>query len=292
MLPIVATEDETVFEDFLGDFGPDDLIVLFKSYMDESFDDDLLCVAGYLFSSPKARELDHDWKRMLYKFRLPYFRMSACNANKPPFDHLTEEQCDQVAREAIGLIRKYASLGFAVTVDQVGFYKWEEGTHGPIRTPYEAAVWNCLFPVSIWCDDNAKDAKISYFFETGFRDEGLTRRLAKRIFSHPTLKHDFRHKSDTFIDKSECRPLQAADLLSWQWWKNTNRTAEGRKPRGDFQALTADGLPHWNVHLDEDSFRRLRAHVLERDPNAIEVASLMARYDFSFENNRPPKSRR
>ena len=83
----------------------------------------LLCVAGYTFRSQNSRLLDKDWRKMLRRYQLPYFRMSACNAGQAPFDHLTGPQCIAVATEAIALINQYAAFGYAVTVEQEAFNK-------------------------------------------------------------------------------------------------------------------------------------------------------------------------
>jgi len=117
----LGDHEESVFADLLDSVAPaaTDLIMLIKSYFDESYNDGLLCVAGYTFTSAKARALDEEWKKMLARYkRLPFFHMSACNTNEPPFDRLTEAECIAVA---IGLINKYSLFGYAVTVDQRAF---------------------------------------------------------------------------------------------------------------------------------------------------------------------------
>ena len=125
-------------------------MAVIEAYFDESYADsgEPLCVAGYGFRKTKARALDKNWKRLLKKYDLPFFRMSACAHHNPPFDRLTKEQCEDVARAAIELIRKYADRGFAVTVDEKDFEARvpPEGlaVHGGA---YEFCVWNCLMGV-------------------------------------------------------------------------------------------------------------------------------------------------
>src|ERR1700733_4494442 len=97
---ILEVEDESSdFADLLDTFAgqPGDIVVLIKSFNDESYDNDILCVAGYTMTSPQARALDADWGRMLVRYRLPYFRMSACNSCEEPFKHLTGQECIDVA---------------------------------------------------------------------------------------------------------------------------------------------------------------------------------------------------
>src|SRR5947207_1756680 len=102
-------EADSAFGSLLDAMGtsPDDIAVLINCYFDESYDPNLMCVAGYAFRSDKARYLDRHWRSMLRRYRLPFFRMSACNANQPPFDHLSEAECIAVATEAIGLIKQF-----------------------------------------------------------------------------------------------------------------------------------------------------------------------------------------
>jgi hypothetical protein len=106
-----SEEDESVFASLLDAFAPDDAVVLIQSYFDESYNPSLLCVGGYTFRRRDGRLLDRDWRKMLRRYALPYFRMSACNARQPPFDGLTEAQCVAVATEAIRLINEYAEFG-------------------------------------------------------------------------------------------------------------------------------------------------------------------------------------
>jgi hypothetical protein len=256
VLPDPESSVESDFGDLLDSFAPapSDLVLLIKAYFDESYDQNLLCVAGYLFTSPLARALDAEWKSMLFKYRLPYFRMSACNANRPPFDHLTGDECVEVATHAIRLIHKYAILGFAITVDQAAFHRVIT-PKGFVSTPYELATWHGLIPVRLWTDEHARASKTAYLFESGFQHDGIANVLMNRIFAIPRLRAEYRYKSHGFVDKADCRPLQAADVLAWQWYKDSTRKAKGlMKPRGDLSFLL-NGTAHWALHVDESSMR-------------------------------------
>jgi hypothetical protein len=249
----------SVFAELLDTFAsaPSDLVVLIKSFFDESYDDGLLCVAGYSFTGPNARALDADWHKMLLRYkRLPFFRMSACNAHEPPFDRLTETECIAVATEAIGLISKYAAFGYAATVDQAAFKKIVT-RKGFVSTPYELCAWLCLVAAKVKTDKTFPLGKMSFFFESGFQHDGLANQMMNRIFSVPVLREMYRYKAHAFIDKVESRPTQAADLLAWQSYKNETRRAKGLlKPRGDLRALLA-GTPHFAQHTNADRLQEL-----------------------------------
>jgi hypothetical protein len=202
-------------------------------------------VAGYSFTSANARKLDEKWKAMLRRFELPYFRMSACNANMYPFDKLSAQQCIDVATEAIGLIKEFALVGYAVTVDQHAFDRIVT-RNGFVSTPYEFCALLCL--VSAREITHHLSSRMAYFFEAGFPHQGVANNMMNRIFTD--TKEWYKYKSHSFVDKIDCRPCQAADLLAWQWYKQAKRAEQGKTvPRGDLFALL-EGPQHMVLHAD------------------------------------------
>ena len=56
-------------------------IVLWEAYFDESGDDGgfpIMTVGGYLVKPSNARRLERKWRRLLRKYKLPYFHMVEC----------------------------------------------------------------------------------------------------------------------------------------------------------------------------------------------------------------------
>jgi hypothetical protein len=43
----------------------DDLVALIETYFDESYNDGIFCVAGYVLTKNRRRSLDKDWRSML-----------------------------------------------------------------------------------------------------------------------------------------------------------------------------------------------------------------------------------
>lgn len=70
---------------------------------------------------------------------------------------------------------------------------------------------------------------VAYFFEAGHDYEGEARRfLANAAQNGGALKDYYRHRSDTFAPKTNALPLQAADMLAWEWAKCQDETIEQR----------------------------------------------------------------
>jgi hypothetical protein len=247
------SEADEAFADLLNAVAPapNDIVVLIRSYFDESWDDDILCVAGYTFTSSNARKFDEAWRRMLWKHgQLPYFRMSACNAGREPFDKLDKAARISAQTDAIALICKYASFGKAVTIDQHAYYRII-GNNGVVRSPYEFATWMILTAVLSWMEKRGDVGGASYFFEAGHQHQSQSEALMRILFKDGVLRDRYKYNAHAFVDKAKSRPSQAADMLSWQWFKNIQRIRDGAtKMRADCGALVSGVETHYS-HINE-----------------------------------------
>lgn len=219
-----------------------DLVGFLECYFDESGSHDgspVLCVAGYLFEKSQCMELDVRWKEVLDRYRLPYFRMSACAHIQPPYTHLSKEECIEAEKLMIGLINEYALLGVAVAVNEHDFNTWFDGL-APTGSAYSFCCWQVLSGIQVWIRQNNFQGEVAYFYEAGHESWSEANAHMKRIFNNPKLRTRYRYASHTFADKQKVRPLQAADMLAWhqatqvkRWLKNNFNV------RADFRALAA-----------------------------------------------------
>lgn len=61
--------------------------------------------------------------------------------------------------------------------------------------------------------------RIVYTFEAGHQHESEAREFVSSMVSSEELKKIYRHAGDVFLPKADAIPLQAADLLAWEWAK-------------------------------------------------------------------------
>lgn len=212
-----------------------------ECYFDESgthAGSPVLSVGGYLFEKQQCEALDLKWKAVLDRFRLPYFRMSACAHGQKPFDHLSPEECIDAEKAMIGLINEHALLGVGVAVNENDYNTWFEGNN-PAGSAYTFCCWQILAGIRSWIDRNQFQGEIAYFFEAGHASKPEANSLMHRIFSDPQLRAGYRYVRHSFVEKERVRPIQTADILAWQqatqvkrWLKNDHRM------RADFRALT------------------------------------------------------
>lgn len=219
--------------------GVSDLVAAIENYSDESVRDDIMCVGGYAFSKLKRTQFDKSWRAFLRGHGLPFFRMSACRPGTRPFHEKSAEQCDQIARQAIGLIKDYAAVGMAIAMSKSEF----EARKTPawrFTTPYELCVWTQLVNFRRWAKQTGRPGKIAYFFESGFIDQSKADALMAELFRNSRLNEFFRYGGHAFVPKEHNPAAQAADMLAWLCRKEyeRRRNNELRLPRADFVSLT------------------------------------------------------
>jgi len=217
-----------------------------------------LCVAGYLFSSDQLLKLDGAWNSMLESKGIKYFRMSSCAHGNGIFKELSPQDCIDIETEAIFLIKEHMTLGYAVSLDMNVAHMIEK-IPGPnpkwFNNPYTFTCYLCLVAVKKWIGDNNYQGEVAYFFESGHASQGDANKLMNRIFSKEELRIKYRYSSHSFADKANVRPLQCADLLSWQWFTYMKKIQNNLPPRKDFLALMQK--EHFVQYVEEERIKYL-----------------------------------
>jgi hypothetical protein len=220
----------------------------YEAYFDESGTHDgstLLCVAGYLFNSEQCKRFDEEWLAVLEEFSLPYFRMSECIHATGAFKG-RREICDLVARRMIGIIKRRVERGMAVSIAEKDFKEHvPEGNHEVTGPAYSWCVRWILSQVQDWVEKFNPEARVSYFFESGHRDQRTTNEILSRMFGSALGRERFYYAAHAFSGKlptekspTVLRPLQAADLLAWQYRTHRMRELAGNRVRRlDFNSL-------------------------------------------------------
>jgi hypothetical protein len=109
-----------------------------------------------------------------------------------------------------------------------------------------------------WCDRYHYTGKVSYFFEQGHRHQALTNGIVEQLRVSLVGKNGLRYHSHSFANRRDVRPLQAADLLAYEWTKELIRrngpmeTRPRRPMRKSLESLL--GLSHKQQHLGSAHF--------------------------------------
>lgn len=226
------------------------ILSLLEAYFDESIgvarpagrqSHRVLCVAGYLIDSTQGKPLCDDWRAVLEPRGLEYFHMVDCAHGAGIYEGIPKNERSLIAAQMIGNIKRRTLHGFAVAVN---LEHWDElaPKHPIIGSAYSFCLSVIINGVSGWAERKKFDGEIAYFFEAGHHSGPEADQLMRKSYSFPEMKEANKYAGHAFIEKAKCPPVQAADLLAWQFYTDTRRQMEGpkvprREHRKDFASL-------------------------------------------------------
>lgn len=233
------------------------LVVLADSYFDETNThkgDDRLCVGGYVFHRAAAERQAIRWAELLTTWKLSYFHMVDCAHNTGAFGHLTADECDLAAREAIKIIKETASTGICITVLESDYQEIIPQLKF-FGSAYDACARDVMTGVSAWIEATSFEGEMHYYFEEGTDTESNASYCITRMMKDAELRQAARYGGHSFVPKVRAPGLQAADILAWHAGQDCKRALRGDPIRKDFASLCE--IPHKVVHMT-------RALLLER----------------------------
>ena len=248
------------------------VMVEVTAYFDESGSHEgapVLCLAGFTIERSKGQEMCERWQAMLDRFCLAFFHMADCANGAPPFDVLTMAQRIEAEKGAIQIIRDTIAYGFAVTVDPKEFQKIVPDSP-EIGSAYSLCAHMCLTGVRSWAERSGFTGTVSYTFEAGHKSQAEANGIMNRIFKSPRLRSEHRYAAHAFADKKALLPLQAADIIAWQWFTESKRKLIGKRPpRKDFEELMRkpmdSGASYHAVHITERILHDVSHPVLQNE---------------------------
>ncbi len=233
---------------------PDLVAMMLEAYFDESgthAGSPVMCVAGYLLSAEQALHLDREWAETLTEFGVSCFHMADCAHSVEEFSGMDPRKRKDLLVRLIGIIKRRVEIGIAVSISETDFGridapKWKRGG------PYSLAALQVLAAVVSWADTYSYKGKISYFFESGHKHQSHTNKAIDMLRARDQEGgvNYLRYHTHTFAGKCDLRPLQAADLLAYEWQKELRRLnmpSKQKTMRRSFQSLLEK--THITMHL-------------------------------------------
>lgn len=203
---------------------PDDkgLLVVLETYFDESVrDSGTFAVAGYGLFPEQAINFSRDWREMLGPIKA--FHMADLVALRGEFKGFTGRDRDALLRRAVELVNRDIAVAFAVSCNRTEFASIAVSLRG-LREPYSYLCMLCMQTVGNWMRATDIDGDVAYVFESGqeFQEEACD--LMNLATKFKEIGELYRYRSHTFAAKCDAAPLQAADLLAWEWTKHHDET--------------------------------------------------------------------
>lgn len=247
------------------------VLEMVEVYLDESGTHKgapILCVGGYLFERDRAKEFDAAWRIMLQELEVPFFHMSACEADESPFDKTPSEIRQAMVNRAIGIIQNYMTYGIVVAAVEEKFDSIVP-VHPLVGNAYSVLANQVLSAVKVWADRNQYDGPISYFFESGHAHQEEANRIMNLSALNEQLQKESRYTGHAFRKKQESPALQAADLLVWHYCNDWTRQSKGDYSRDRYARLIDSN--YWHFRWKDDDLNDFAATIkkaIETYPDA------------------------
>jgi hypothetical protein len=240
---------------------------MFEAYCDATgMHDDayLTLVGGYLFTKPAAIEFKSQWVKEVKPLLPPgvdYFHATDCIGGYGKWKVLSQEERDTIVQAMVDITKQTMSYGITVGIPPATYEQVIQKNpqmKNMAGSAYYLCLIRCVEYFSGWLDREKIDGDISYFFEAGDRYAGQAAVFLSKIKTHEELCHRYRLRDYDFPTKRDAPPLQAADLLAWEWqrsygtamlsdwkgrpWRRTLASLVEKRHQGELLTETSVGL--------------------------------------------------
>jgi hypothetical protein len=193
-----------------------------QAYFDESErTGGIFCVAGYAFVPEQARKFIKEWFEL---FGTSGYRTVELLARQGRFERISETERDRLLREAVKIIKKRISFGVAVSCNVVEVMSISPTWIRGMGHAYPLCCHLSMMALGKKLIDSGSSERVNYVFEAGHEFEPEARDFVRSMAQCPEAKEAYRHSGDAFIPKADAVPLQAADMLAWEWAKFEDET--------------------------------------------------------------------
>jgi uncharacterized protein DUF3800 len=233
-------------------------VFLIQAYFDESErPDGLFCVAGYAFASEQARKFNKEWDALFGAYGGLHMKEFA--HGRKHFAETTPEQRDFMMREAVKIINSRMTVGVAVSCRLHEMREYSPAFIKGFGSAYSVCCHWVMNSVCMALDKAGIKEPIAYVFEAGHPHEKEARHFVRKMNELPEIKAFYRHHSDSFLPKNDAVPLQAADLLAYEWLKFKDETLDKdkRKIRANLLALFQHAPGRYLIaHVEGETLRK------------------------------------
>jgi hypothetical protein len=207
----------------------------------------LMSAAGYLFDPGQAETFEKEWRGTLWNAGIQgFFRMYELAHQTGEFEGWTRVQCDQFSNELVYIIKTHMLWGVVVaaaTRDVQDYVSAHLLLKGAMSSLYTFCVVSCVAMIGQWAVQHCSaETTVFYFIEVGMRvkekfsgyeSRGEVLNCLNRVGRSPALTQQYRYRGSSFLKKDYARPLEAANLLAWEWYNFYEGSYVTGRPRRD-----------------------------------------------------------
>jgi hypothetical protein len=218
---------EDIFDRLLGWSSARYVLVIatYEAFFDEAGTDagcPAAFVGGFLFKKADAQSFVRQWRRRV-KPLLPEgaeaFHATDCFHHTGAYQGMEFKDRENLFVRMIDLINRYAMLGVIVGIEKgeySAFKKASPGLQSRVGSPYSLCALWATERVGCWLTDQGRTGRVFYYYE-GSQYTGELYHFLDQAENNDQVRDRLHLKSFAMSPKDGAIPLQAADLLAWEW---------------------------------------------------------------------------
>ena len=217
-------------------------LAVLQAYFDESEQAGIFSVAGFVFAKPQVKKFAREWSALFDPYGFAH--MTDLHARHEQFDGIDDAEAARLCTQAVKIINKRATYGIAVGVDKNELDPLLPKHIEGFEDAYPYCCHMAMMELGVLIGNSGSDDQVAYVFESGNQYSKEAHRLMSKTDVSPELKSAYRHHSHAFVPKECAVPLQAADLLAWEYARYWDLTVRQSKipMRKSFAALLSRGF--------------------------------------------------
>ncbi len=215
-----------------------------------------VAVAGFFAAAAAWVEFSARWQLALSDFGLDHFHMTDFAFGAPPYDEWSEPQRRARLARLLTIIREHAGFSVGIVVDRSAFDRIISPRARKVcGDAFGLATIAAFMEVGRMLRGTDIDAWASYVFDRGSLGAGTVLKVFQANMEDPVAKEQLRALDLRFADKNLFLPLQAADILAYELYKDMPRhlRRESKVPRFPLTELAS--MTHSWVGLNDENLR-------------------------------------
>ncbi len=174
-------------------------------------------VAGYLAPNDQSRRFETEWQDILADAGIQLFHMSQYESRHGPYKDWDDPKRKRVLERLIVATRNWTVIPVGAAVALVEFHN--AFSTSPELSPYAFCMLQCFARIGEWADTYKLSEPIAYVVESGAGFNRDLDMLKQTLSGTEARKARYRFEALTVADKKNVTPLQAADMLAYEMYK-------------------------------------------------------------------------
>lgn len=243
------------------------LVVLYTGYFDESGTHDgseVVAVAGFVANTSNWEQFSEDWQAILNDCSLEYFHMSEFENMQGPYTSWTDTEGKDCLNRLLDTIHEHVIQSVAFIIPKMSFDLLMSAKAKRIcGDAYGLAALECWRKLADTARDPRLDGVLNCIMESGARGRHALEEIHAAGSEDAAWQNENPILSLAFQDKRVFLPLQAADILAYELYKQGLRQFGQETRRGRYPLRQLARSPRQWHYLDDDELRQVSQYLTE-----------------------------